>query len=156
MPKAVGRTIIHAPLERVWEVLRDFTSTPKWFGPAVACEMEDGGPTDRVGAVKRVHLADGQIVREKLLALSDYDHSLMYQILMPTEAGSARGAPGAVARIELRKLTGGDATFIEWSHEFEVLEGEASAIEAFFNALYPHFFEALTAYVSSVGGRGPN
>jgi hypothetical protein len=98
-----------------------------------------------------VHLANGEIVREKLLALSDYDHSFVYQILMPTDAGSARGAPGAIAKVRLWEITQSDvgATLIEWSHEFEAEQGPVSAIEAFYNSIYPHFFNALSSHVST-------
>ena len=41
--------------------------------PIAASAIEDGGPVDMVGAVRRFRLADGGELREQLLALSDRD-----------------------------------------------------------------------------------
>ena len=69
MVKIVKSTIIEAPVEAVWAVLRDFNGHDQWH-PAVAdSHIERGLTSDRVGCVRRFHLADGSELREQLLTL---------------------------------------------------------------------------------------
>ena len=74
-------TIVDAPIEQVWAMLRDFNGHDQWH-PAVSISMiEDGAPADMIGAVRDFKLSDGSRVREQLLSLSDHDHSFQYCIL---------------------------------------------------------------------------
>ena len=74
-------TIIDAPIDEVWAILRDFNGHDRWH-PAIAfSEIEGGEPVDAVGSVRHFRLADGGELREQLLALSDKDHRLSYCLL---------------------------------------------------------------------------
>jgi uncharacterized protein YndB with AHSA1/START domain len=56
MVKIVKSTVIDAPVEAVWAVLRDFNGHDQWH-PAVAdSHIERGQSSDRVGCVRRFHL----------------------------------------------------------------------------------------------------
>jgi NADPH:quinone reductase len=106
-------TIVDAPIEQVWAMLRDFNGHDQWH-PAVSISMiEDGAPADMIGAVRDFKLADGSRIREQLLSLSDHDHSFQYCILeapMPLI--------GYVAQVKLRAVTDGNQTFLEWNSRF--------------------------------------
>ena len=59
-------TVIDAPVDAVWRVLRDFNGHDRWH-PAIATSAIEGGePVDMVGAVRRFRLADGGELREQL------------------------------------------------------------------------------------------
>jgi hypothetical protein len=45
------------------------------------CIIEGGGPADRVGAVRAIHLRDGAPLRERVTALSDKDMSYSYSVI---------------------------------------------------------------------------
>ena len=54
------------------------------------------------------------MIRERLLALSDYDYWCIYEILE-----SPMGVENYVATLKLTPVTDGDRCFAEWSAEFE-------------------------------------
>lgn len=113
MVKVRQSTIIDAPIDDVWAILRDFNSHERWH-PAIAfSEIEGGDPVDAVGAVRHFRLADGGELREQLLALSDKDRRLSYCLLE-----APLPLMGYVASVRLKPVTDGDATFWEWSSEF--------------------------------------
>ena len=70
-----------SPAARVWERIRDFNALPDWHPAIAESRIEGGGPSDQVGCVRAFRLADGGFLRERLLALSDYDFSVTYSIL---------------------------------------------------------------------------
>ncbi|UDL92369.1 SRPBCC family protein [Mesorhizobium sp. PAMC28654] len=114
MVKVRQSTIIDAPIDDVWAILRDFNSHDRWH-PAIAfSEIEGGDPVDAVGAVRHFRLADGGELREQLLALSDKDRRLSYCLLE-----APLPLMGYVASVRLKPVTDGNATFWEWSSEFQ-------------------------------------
>lgn len=113
MVKVCQSTIIDAPVDEVWAILRDFNGHDRWH-PAIAfSEIEGGDPADAVGAVRHFRLADGGELREQLLALSDKDHRLSYCLLE-----APLPLMGYVASVRLKPVTDGNATFWEWRSEF--------------------------------------
>jgi NADPH2:quinone reductase len=113
MVKICQSTVIDAPIDDVWAILRDFNGHDRWH-PAIAfSEIEGGDPVDAVGAVRRFRLNDGGELREQLLALSDKDRRLSYCLLE-----APLPLMGYVASLRLKPVTDGNATFWEWRSEF--------------------------------------
>ena len=123
MPKVVKSTILDAPIEAVWEVLRDFNGHEAWH-PAVAdSQIERGYAADKVGCVRRFHLADGSELREQLLTLSDLETCFSYCLLeTPVPLFNY------VAHVRLIPVTDGDRTFWQWESRFDTRAGEAHAM----------------------------
>ncbi|MFN8704802.1 MAG: SRPBCC family protein, partial [Rhodospirillales bacterium] len=71
MARAYASTVIDAPVEKVWGLLRDFNGLPNWNPAVVRSRIEDGLAADVVGCVRSFHLRDGTHVRERLLTLDD-------------------------------------------------------------------------------------
>ena len=71
MPRVVRSTIIDAPVERLWAVLRDFNGHKSWHPIVAKSTIERGYPSDKIGCVRRFTMQDGAELREQLLALSD-------------------------------------------------------------------------------------
>jgi NADPH:quinone reductase len=106
-------TIVDAPIEQVWAMLRDFNGHDQWH-PAVSISMiDDGAPADMIGAIRDFKLSDGSRIREQLLSLSDHDHSFQYCILE-----APLPLMGYVANVKLRAVTDGNQTFWEWNSRF--------------------------------------
>lgn len=107
-------TIIDAPIDEVWDILRDFNGHDRWHPAIASSHIEGNEPATRVGAVRNFRLQDGSLLREQLLSLSDQNRSLRYCLLE---------APiplmNYVAELRLKPVTDGIRTFWEWSSSFD-------------------------------------
>jgi hypothetical protein len=114
MVKVYISSVIDAPADRVWAAIRDFNAMPAWH-PAIAdSRIEGNQPSDKVGCIRNFNLKDGGNIREQLLALSDYDYSCSYAILV-----SPMGVENYIATLKLSPITDGNRTFAEWTAEFD-------------------------------------
>src|SRR5580693_3295935 len=114
MAKAYSSIVIPAPVSAVWAIVRDFNGLPKWTPFVAESRIEHNAPADQVGCIRNFRLKDGGRIRERLLALSDYDMSCIYSILE-----SPMGVENYVATLRLIPVTEGDQTFAEWNAEFD-------------------------------------
>lgn len=114
MARVYVSSVIEAPAARVWERVRDFNGLPRWHPAIRDSRIENGEPADRVGCVRDFHLQNGDRIREKLLALSDYDYFCTYSILE-----SPMALNDYVATLRLTPVTDGNRTFAEWTAEFD-------------------------------------
>jgi NADPH:quinone reductase len=114
MVEVCRSTIVNAPIDEVWAILRDFNGHDQWHPAIASSRIEDGAPSDLIGAVRDFKLEDGSRIREQLLSLSDDEHGFTYCILE---------APiplyGYVASVRLKPVTDGAQTFWEWRSTFE-------------------------------------
>jgi len=114
MVKVYISSVIDAPADRVWAAIRDFNAMPAWH-PAIAdSRIEGNQPSDKVGCIRNFNLKDGGNIREQLLALSDYDYSCSYAILV-----SPMGVENYIATLKLSPITDGNRTYAEWTAEFD-------------------------------------
>jgi len=111
-------TVIEAAADNVWARVRDFNGLPQWHPGIADSRIENGEPSDRVGCIRHFHTRDGGTIRERLLALSDFDFTQTYEILE-----SPMGVANYVATLKLTPVTDGNRCFAEWSAEFDCDEG---------------------------------
>lgn len=123
MPAVHVSSVIDAPIEKVWAVVRDFNGLPSWHPRMVESEIEDGRSATDIGAVRKFKLASGAIVREKLLAFSDADHLTTYSII-----GHPAPITNHTATLRLERVTDGDRTFAVWTAAFDAPADQADAI----------------------------
>jgi hypothetical protein len=114
LAKVFVSTVIDAPVGKVWAVIRDFNALPVWTPFVADSRIEQGARGDAVGCIRNFRLKDGGRVRERLLALSDYDFSVVYAILE-----SPMAVENYVATLRLFPVTDGDCSYAEWSAEFD-------------------------------------
>jgi hypothetical protein len=143
MVKIVKSTIIEAPIEPVWEVLRDFNGHDRWH-PAVAdSAIERGLPSDKIGCVRRFHLKDGSELREQLLALSDLDMTFTYCLL-----DTPIPLLNYVAHVRLLPVTDADMTFWHWTSRFDTPAGREAELERQVGEnIYQAGFEAVRLHL---------
>jgi NADPH:quinone reductase-like Zn-dependent oxidoreductase len=143
MQRVTRSAVIDAPIEQVWAVLRDFNSHDAWH-PAVAdSHIEGGESADQVGCVRNFHLADGNHIREQLIALSDDAFVSTYCILDATVP-----LRRYVATVSLKRVTDGSRTFWHWQSTFEVPEGrEQEFADMVGRGVYEAGFEGLRRYL---------
>ena len=100
--------VIDAAADTVWSRIRDFNALPLWH-PAIAdSRIENNEPSDRVGCIRHFHTRDGGMIRERLLALSDYEYTQTYEILE-----SPMGVANYVATLKLTPVTDGGRCFAD-------------------------------------------
>jgi uncharacterized protein YndB with AHSA1/START domain len=112
--KVYTSSVVDAPAETVWALIRDFNGLPKWHPSIADSRIEGNWPADRVGCIRNFRLKDGGVIREQLLTLSDYEYQCTYSILE-----SPMGVQNYIATLKLTPVTDGNRTFAEWSAEFD-------------------------------------
>lgn len=111
-------SVVEASADNVWARIRDFNGLPQWHPGIADSRIENGEPSDRVGCIRHFRTRDGGTIRERLLALSDFDYTQTYEILE-----SPMGVEHYVATLKLTPVTDGNRCFAEWSAEFDCDEG---------------------------------
>jgi NADPH:quinone reductase-like Zn-dependent oxidoreductase len=139
--------VLDFPIDRVWEVLRDFNSHSAWHPAVGPSRIENGEPADQVGCIRNFTLKDGNHIREQLLALSDREHVSTYCILDATLP-----MRNYVATVQLKKVTDGDRTFWHWESTFDVPKGREREFEELVGGgVYEGGFRGLTTFLQSNG-----
>ncbi len=145
MAQVYTSSVIGAPAERVWAAIRDFNCLPDWHPAIAESRIEGGAPADQVGCVRAFRLKDGGYIRERLLALSDYDYSCTYSILE-----SPMGVENYVATLKLTPITDGGRSFAEWSAEFDCPpEREAELVALIGREVFQGGFDSLKSRFGS-------
>jgi hypothetical protein len=123
MIRVIRSTILDAPTERVWALLRDFNGHDRWHPAVARSAIERSQSADRIGCVRRFLLRDGSELRERLLTLSDLEQCLSYCLLE-----TPLPLFNYVAHVRLAPVTDGDLTFWEWRCSFSTRKGEEAAM----------------------------
>ena len=147
LQKVVRSTIIDAPIERVWAVLRDFNSHDQWHDAVEASRIEGNERSDQVGCVRSFTLADGNRIREQLLTLSDAEHKSTYCIVEATVP-----LQRYVATVTLKPVTDGKRTFWHWESTFATPPGmERELRDMVAQGVYEAGFENLRRHLRQGG-----
>jgi hypothetical protein len=145
MVRVVRSTVIDAPVEAVWEVLRDFNGHDRWHPIVAESHVERGWTSDRVGCVRNFRLQDGANLRELLLTLSDADMAFSYCLL-----DTPVPLLNYVAHVRLAPVTDGDRTFWHWESRFDPpprREDELRQMVA--ENVYQSGFDAIRAHMQT-------
>lgn len=144
MAQALASTIIDAPVETVWAVLRDFNGMPVWNPGVRDSLIEEGRDADSVGCIRAFHLADGSLVRERLLELDDSRYRMRYNFETP-----AFPVENYLATLELIPVTNGDATFVRWHAGFDEAPEDRDTYSALISkAVFADGLKALAAHIA--------
>ena len=143
MVKVIRSTVMNAPVEAVWEVIRDFNGHDQWH-PAVATSLiERGNPSDMVGCIRRFKLEDGSELREQLLTLSDIEQSFTYCLL-----DTPIPLFNYVAHCRLFPVTDGDLTVWEWHSRFDTPAGRQEELATIVgDNIYSAGFDAIRTHM---------
>ena len=145
LQRVIRTTVIDAPIERVWAVLRDFNSHDRWHDAVEQSRIEGGERGDQVGCIRSFTLADGNRIREQLLTLSDRDHRSTYCIVeasVPLQR--------YVATLSLKRVTDGERTFWHWESTFDTPPGrERELREMVAHGVYETGFENLRRHLAA-------
>jgi hypothetical protein len=139
MPRVVRSTIIDAPVDALWSVLRDFNGHEYWHPIVARSEIERSQPSDRIGCVRRFTLQDGSELREQLLTLSDLEMTFTYCLLeTPIPLFNY------VAHVRLLPVTDGNRSFWHWEGRFTTPPGHEQELAAMVgDEVYANGIEAV-------------
>jgi hypothetical protein len=139
MPNPHATTVVDAPADTVWQVIRPFDQPNTWHPSLPEATIADGLPADSVGCV-RVFSANGNEVRERLLELDDEAHVCRYALEQGTMP--VRNYEG-ILRVTPE---GDDRARVDWSAEFECdAELEDQLTGVFEQGIFGPGLEALRA-----------
>jgi hypothetical protein len=126
MPRPYASGVVPASADQVWATVRDFNGLPGWH-PNIAESTLDSESGAEVGAVRRLVLADGGVVVERLVSLDDDARSQTYEILE---------SPFAVRRyvstFRVFPVTDTGQAFMEWWSEFDADAADEEQLNATF------------------------
>ena len=143
----VRSTVIDAPIERVWAVLRDFNSHDRWHDVVAESRIEGDERSDQVGCVRSFTLKDGNRIREQLLTLSDREYKSTYCIVEATVP-----LQRYVATVTLKPVTDGNRTFWHWESTFATPPGQERELrDMVAQGVYEAGFENLRRYLRDGG-----
>jgi hypothetical protein len=141
--KVVRSTILDAPVDAAWELLRDFNGHDRWHPIVATSAIERGLPSDRIGCVRRFVLRDGSELREQLRGLSDLEQTFTYCLL-----DTPIPLFNYVAHVRLLPVTDGDRTFWHWESRFDTPPGEEAALAQMVGEnVYAAGFEAVRRHL---------
>jgi hypothetical protein len=75
MPRIFVTSVVNAPADKVWAVIRRFDAAVEWLPFVKSSPIQDGGDPTRVGCVRVLTQTDGEVFREVLVALSDAERN---------------------------------------------------------------------------------
>ena len=121
--KVFESTIINAPAETVWATLRDFVGLTVWSGAVTGAHITNGKAADQVGAIRHLDIVDGTVCIETLVAHSDEEMWLKYDIV-----DGPIPVTDAIATMRLYRVTATDQTYATWSAEFDCPDDQREAM----------------------------
>ena len=109
--------------DEAWKVLRGFGGIADWHPAIVKSRLEGEAGGLRVGAIRRLELADGAVLRERLTEFDDGLRALAYVF-----EESPLPVDGYRAQVRVDEVAGlVDRCVVRWSAGFEVREAGTEA-----------------------------
>jgi hypothetical protein len=129
MGKTYQSIVINAPVEKVWETVRNFHDMS--WAPNVITKLEVKGDKqgDQIGAQRLLNDA----FLETMLELSDLEHTIQYSIDDGPTPISPDDVEDYIGSISMIPVTETDSTFFEWSSSWD---SKTDAAEDFCHNIY--------------------
>lgn len=113
--------IIDADPQSIWHVLRQFNSIAEWHSGVAHCTVEGGKSADTGGSIRKLILADGEVVRQRLLSI---DNDLMELSYGHEEAELC--IADFLAAIKVRAEGDGSRSTVTWQVHFDMTNQDAT------------------------------
>jgi hypothetical protein len=132
-------SVIAAPAQRVWALVRDFNAMPAW-NATIRSSVIENRPADRIGSRRILTYEDGSVWIHALTELSDAGMTIGYAIVA-TPPGTKIPMRNYRAVIRLEPVIDGDQCFIAWRATLETDQEEAVRARA--QAVFQAGFDGL-------------
>lgn len=104
--------------DELWKVIGGFNALPDWHPSIEKSELEEGG------TVRRLSIAGGVTLTEKLVDANDNERTYTYTIdQSPLPVNNYK------ATIKVRQNEDGSTSTVDWSSEFEPVGPETDAVK---------------------------
>jgi hypothetical protein len=136
MRKTYQTTVVNAPVDEVWALLRNFHDMSWATGVVERCEAVGDKPGDEIGAQRVLN----GVFHETLQELNDTDRVARYSIddgPAPVSQNDVKDYNGVIRAFPVTDI---DATFVEWSSSWEAEDDKA---EEFCHNIYVALLKAL-------------
>ena len=132
MAKVSMTTEVPVPVAEVWRLIGGFNALPEWHPAVEKSELQEGG------RVRRMQLAGGGSIVERLQSFNENEHEYSYSI----EQGPLP-VTNYKATIRVHQEPGKSGAVVEWSSEFAPSgAGESDAVAAI-TGIYQAGFDNL-------------
>jgi hypothetical protein len=121
MAQVTESTLVDAPAQAVWALVRDFDGMSVWAPSMTPSTIEDGLAADQVGCVRRFEANGKLFARERLLALDDAALTLTYTVVE-----SVLGLYDYTSTLHVTPVTDEDRCVVTWSGSFA---GDAGQVD---------------------------
>lgn len=146
MAKIYFSRIIPADIETVWAVLGDFHGIADWVNIIASNTPEDGSGRGTVGSVRRLTMADGRKVGERLVAYDGVERRYSYEFTEDTKPFPTRRF---IATVHILPVTTENTTFLEWYSEFDADHEVEIQLQAGITGRYQAFTDDLIARLAT-------
>ena len=137
MPTVRVSSVIDAPIEDVWEIVRDFGELDQWHPEIDDCVIEGDRAGLEIGAVRNLTVGS-ETFREKLVEASQSNHYHGYTVLdAPVPMNNA------VSTLQFYSVTTENQTYGEWEERFDAPESAADELVDEITTLYEEGFANL-------------
>lgn len=152
---AFGSTVLNHSADAVWAVIRDFNSYPAYIDGVTESHLEDHKRGDEVGCVRRF-VYNGNTIRQTLTGHSDTERWFTHAGCDPLDwpvAGQNVGPVIYTNLVQVRRVTDGERTFLEWSLEFKSANSsDLQQWQRYFENSIPVWLASLRAYLDRRAG----
>jgi hypothetical protein len=138
MGKCVHSAVINAPVDEVWQLLRNFHDM-SWTAAIESLEPVGDARGDQVGAGR---LLNGGI-HETLRSLNDLEHTFQYQITDGPSPISKDDLKFYYGTVSVLPVTDENASYVSWITRFE--SKDDSVTQEFCDPFYSTFLAHLKA-----------
>ena len=138
MPATYQSIVINAPVETVWNTVKDFHDLSWAPGVIVSCEAVGNHSGEQVGAQRVLN----GVFKETLVEVDADAHKVRYSIDDGPSPVSASDVSNYFGTVQLRSSTLDGKTFMEWSSAWE--SNSEEAVE-FCHQIYVALLQALEA-----------
>lgn len=121
MPQCYQSIVIAAPIEEVWETVKNFHDFSWATGVIDSCEAVGEIAGTEIGAKRILNGA----FHETLLECNEASHRIRYSIDDGPSPVSAQEVKNYVGTVQLRPITLSHSTFVEWRSTWESQSEEA-------------------------------
>lgn len=142
MGRCYNSVVVDAPIDQVWEAIRNFHDM-SWCDSVInACTAVGDTPGNAVGAKRVLNGA----FHETLLSIDEQACSYSYSIDDGPEPVSKESVSNYVGRVSMHPVTDSGGTFVQWETTYEA-EGE-DLVAGFCNPIYAAILESLKTHFS--------
>jgi len=137
MGKCYNSTVIEAPREKIWEIIKNFHDM-SWDSPVITHVEKIGDIVGNQAGAKRIL---NQAFHETLKLVDEGNFTFMYSIDDGPGSVAKESVKNYLGTVILYPITDTNHTFVEWTSSFESNSG--SDVSEFCNPIYAGLLKAL-------------